>query len=190
MIIQGEFTFPGPRETVWDLLHDPGVLSKALPGAQRLTGAGNDKFEGIMVVGVGPVTAGEFSVSVALTDQTRPEHFGMQVEGKGAVGFARGQARVELAEAPEGGTTMRYHADLQIGGKIAGLGQRVLDSASRTMTRQGLEALKRELERRLTAAPAGEAPTAQGGRRALLHFVAVAAILLVALMFTCRIVFS
>ena len=186
MIVEGEFTFQGPRETVWDLLHDPAVLAKALPGARELLRTGEDKFQGVMVVGVGPVTAGEFSVTVALGDQTRPERFSMQVEGKGAIGFARGSARVELGEPPEGGTQMRYRADLQIGGKIAGVGQRVIDSAARTITRQGLEALNREMESRLVGS--GAAANVGPRRVRVGHWVAGALVLLAALLFTCGVV--
>lgn len=190
MIVEGEFTFQGPRETVWDLLHDPAVLAKVLPGARQLLRTGEDKFQGVMVVGVGPVTAGEFSVMVALGDQTRPERFSMQVEGKGAIGFARGSARVELTDPPGagagGGTLMRYRADLQIGGKIAGVGQRVIDSAARTITRQGLEALNREMESRLVGS--GAAANVGPRRVRVGHWVAGALALLAALLFTCGVV--
>jgi uncharacterized protein len=149
MIVAGRFEFAGPRATVWELLQDPAVLVKALPGARTLERHGTDRFDGIMRVGVGPVTAAEFTVTVTLTDKVAPERFAMQVEGKGTLGFTRGTAEVELAEQPAGGTTMNYHADVQIGGKIAGVGQRLLDQAAKLMTRQGLEAVNRELRARL-----------------------------------------
>lgn len=149
MIVEGQFTFAGPRQAVWDLLQDPEVLAKALPGAKTLSRTAADRFEGVMRVGLGPVTAGEFTVTVVLQDKIAPERFAMQVDGKGGIGFARGTASVQLADAAGGGTLMKYRADLQIGGKIAGVGQRVLDSAARTMTKQGLEAVNRELTARL-----------------------------------------
>lgn len=155
MMVEGEFTFQGPREIVWNLLQDPEVLAKALPGTKTLTRTAEGRFEGAMQVGVGPVTAGEFSVTVVLKDPVPPERFSMQVDGKGGIGFTRGTAQVELLAIDGGGTVMKYRADLQIGGKIAGVGQRVLDSAARAMTKQGLEAVNRELQSRLIgAAPA------------------------------------
>jgi hypothetical protein len=192
MIIEGEFTFQGPRETVWELLQDPAVLVKALPGARELTRAAEDHFEGVMNVGVGPVTAGEFAVTVTLSDKNRPAGFSMRVEGKGAVGFARGNARVELVEPDGGGTVMRYRADLQIGGKIAGVGQRVIDSAARVMTRQGLEALNRELMSRLAVGTEAAAAAARPGMRVAaglrpVHWIAAALVLLAAVLFTCGI---
>ncbi|MDQ3388730.1 MAG: carbon monoxide dehydrogenase subunit G [Gemmatimonadota bacterium] len=151
MIVDGEFIFQGPRETVWDLLQDPEVLIKSLPGARSLTRTGENRYEGTMRVGVGPVTAAEWTVQITLLDLVPPESYLMQVDSKGALGFTRGGARVELFEVEGGRTRMHYRADLQIGGKVAGVGQRLLDQVSKLMTRQGLDALNRELEARLAA---------------------------------------
>ena len=101
-----------------------------------------------MAVGVGPITAAEFDLVITLADQKRPESYTMNIDGKGRFGFTRGSARVDL-EPEADHTMMRYRADLQVGGKIAGLGQRLLDSVSRMLMRQGLEALQRELSARL-----------------------------------------
>lgn len=150
MIIEGQFTFAGPRPTVYALLQDPDVLVKTLPGAKSLTRTGPDRFEGVMAVGVGPVTAADFTVAMELHDQAPPERFAVRVEGQGTLGFARGAATIALEEASEGqATVMRYRAELQVGGKIASVGQRLLDSASRMMTKLSLHALARELEARL-----------------------------------------
>ncbi len=195
MIIEGEFRFQGPRHLVWDLLQDPAVLVKALPGARELDRAGDDRFQGVMDVAVGPVNAGRFTVSVALSEKQPPATFATAVEATSSIGFARGHARVELSEAEGGATLMRYRADLQIGGKIAGVGQRVMDSAARLMTRQGLEALNRELVSRLAAgtAAAGQASQAPGAagvasRIRPLHWVAGVLLLLAAMFFTCGVV--
>ena len=148
MIVDGEHTFPGPRETVWELLQDPDVLAKAMPGARRVVRTGDGTYEGVIRIGVGPVTAAEWSLNVALKDREPPASYVMQVDSKGALGFTRGNATVNLDEV-EGGTRMRYHADLSVGGKVAGVGQRLLDQVAKMLTRQGLEALSKELERRL-----------------------------------------
>ena len=148
MIVDGEHTFPGPRQTVWNLLQDPEVLAKAMPGARKLHLTGDGTYEGVIRIGVGPVTAAEWSLNVALKDRVEPESYIMQVDGKGALGFTRGSATVNLDEV-EGGTRMRYHADLAVGGKVAGVGQRLLDQVARMVTKQGLDALNKELEARL-----------------------------------------
>jgi carbon monoxide dehydrogenase subunit G len=155
MNLSGTFTFEGPRAAVWDLLQDPVVLAKALPGTERLALTADDRFEGVMKVSVGPVTAAKFDVVVTLKDKIQPHRFAMQIDGKGAVGFTRGTAQVELTEQPEGSTLMTYTSDVQIGGRIASVGQRLIESVSRMMMRQALDALARELRARLD----GSVPT-------------------------------
>lgn len=157
MIVNGEHTFAAPRETVWTLLQDPEVLAKAMPGARRLERTGDGRYEGVIRIGVGPVTAAEWALQVELRDLLPPESYTMLVDSRGALGFTRGTARVELLEEP-GGTRMRYQADLQVGGKVAGVGQRLLDQVAKMMTRQGLEALSREMEARLADAPGSGEP--------------------------------
>jgi uncharacterized protein len=151
MILNGTFTFNGPRQKVWDLLQDPDVLAKALPGTERLTMSGPDRYEGIMKVSIGPMTAAKFDVTVALGNKQPPERFTMQIDGKGAVGFARGTASVALQDQADGGTAMEYTSDVQVGGRIASVGQRLIESVSRMMMRQALESLDRELRSRIEA---------------------------------------
>jgi len=151
MILDGEFTFRAPRRNVWVLLQDPDVMVKAMPGAQRLVATGDGTYEGTIRIGVGPVTAAQWTLTVALHDREEPATYGMKVESKGPLGFTRGSASVELLDEP-GGTRMKYRADMQIGGKVAGIGQRLLDQVARMLTRQGLEALSREMEARLSLA--------------------------------------
>jgi carbon monoxide dehydrogenase subunit G len=151
MIVEGEYTFKGPRQTVWDLLQDPEVLAKAMPGAKDLRQVGEDQYEGAMQVALGPITAAKFSLSVILSDKVPPERYAMEISGKGPVGYTRGTAHVELAEQDAENTRMSYRANLQIGGKVAAVGQRLLDSVGKMLTRKGLEALSDELEKRLAS---------------------------------------
>ena len=153
MNLNGTFSFQGPRAVVWDLLQDPVVLAKALPGAERLAMTSEDRFEGVMKANVGPVTAAKFDVVVTLTDKIPPHTFAMHIDGKGPVGFTRGTAHVELEEQADGGTLMKYSSDVQVGGRIAAVGQRLLESVSKMMMRQALDALARELHARLGRTP-------------------------------------
>jgi len=148
VVLEGSFVFAGPRSAVWDLLQDPAVLGTALPGAMRLERTGDGHYDGLMKVGIGPVTAAEFSVRVTLRDREPPARYGMIVEGKGSFGFTRGTAQVTLADH-QNGTEMTYRAEVQVGGTIAGVGQRLLDSVARRMTKQGLESLNKALAARL-----------------------------------------
>ncbi len=149
MILNGSYTFNGPRQRVWELLQDPEVLAKALPGTERLVLTSEDRYEGVMKVSVGPVTAARFDVSVLLTERDPPRRFVMRIDGKGGVGFTRGTATIELREESAMSTALQYDANVQVGGKIAAVGQRMLEQVGKMMSRQALEALERELRTRL-----------------------------------------
>jgi carbon monoxide dehydrogenase subunit G len=150
MNLNGTFVFNGPRATVYELLQDPAVLVKALPGAKTLTRTGEDRYEGTMKVSIGPVTATEFAMSVTLSDKVPPTSFHLQIEGKGAAGFTRGTAAIALADAPDhAGTLMTYSSDVHVGGRIASVGQRLVESVGKMMMKQALEALNKALAARL-----------------------------------------
>jgi len=153
MIVEGTYTFPGPREVVWTLLLDPDVLAKTMPGTTSIARVSEDRYEGKMGVGIGPITAAEFDVVITMTEKVVPERYRMQIEGRGRFGFTRGNAAVRLT-ADGNSTIMHYEADMMVGGKIAAVGQRLLDSVSRMMLKQGLEAMSAELGRRLGKDPA------------------------------------
>lgn len=150
MTLTGTFTFAGPRAVVWTLLQDPAVLAKTLPGAQKLTQIGDGQYQGVMKMSIGPVTAAEFTVNVTMVDRLEPSHFGMQIDGKGGVGFVKGSATVDLAEAPDG-TRMSYTSDVLVGGRIAAVGQRLIESVSRMMMGKALDALNQEITERVRA---------------------------------------
>lgn len=153
MIVEGTHLFPGPRDVVWALLLDPDVLAKTMPGTATIVRSGDNRYEGTMAMGIGPISAATFDVAISMTDRVEPERYSMQIDGRGKFGFTRGSATVSLV--PEGnGTRMHYQADLMVGGKIAAIGQRLLDSVSKLMLRQGLDAMTRELERRLAGGTA------------------------------------
>jgi uncharacterized protein len=149
MVLSGTFTFDGPRARVWELLQDPAVLAKALPGTKTLTQVGEDRYQGVMKVSVGPVNAAEFAMNVELKDKVAPEKFALVIDGKGSVGFTKGTATIALDEQPGPVTVMNYTSDVQVGGKIAAVGQRLLESVGKMMTKQALEALNKELKSRL-----------------------------------------
>lgn len=150
MNIDNEYTFSGPRGRVWDLLQDPEVLAKAMPGTERLEKISDTRYEGNIRVGVGPVS-GTFLLSIELKDINPKESYAMDITAKGATGFVNGKAEVILADQGDQATTMQYHATLQIGGKLAIVGQRLLDTVGKTMIKQGLESLNKELEKRLSS---------------------------------------
>lgn len=149
MKIEGDYEFDAPRAAVYEALLDPAVLAKALPGTERLERVEEGLYRGRMKVAVGPVSAGGYDVTVRIVDPEPPQRYGMEIDGRGGLGFARGTARVELSEAGPGRTRMTYVSDLQIGGKVAGIGQRLIDNVAKTMTARGLEALGAEIRARV-----------------------------------------
>jgi hypothetical protein len=151
MKIDGEHVFHGPRQEVWDLIRDPEALAKALPGTETLNKLSESEYEGTMNVRIGPI-AGVFSGKVMISP---PESCTLTAEGKGAQGFAKGVGRVQLADQGDGTTLMQYDGDVQIGGKLASVGQRSLDSVSKSMIRQGLLTLDQALEARMAASAEG-----------------------------------
>ena len=189
MLLESEFTFDVPPEVVYDGLLDPGILASALPGTDRLDLTGEDRYEGEMEASVGPVTAARFSVVVELKEKVRPESFDMHVDGKGKAGFVSGVAKVAFEEK-DGGTLMKYRADLQVGGRVASVGQRMLESVGKMMSKQGLEAVSRSLMERQApvAVGAGADPTvtsparSPATRKARLRLFLVVAILITLVM--------
>lgn len=154
MELKGEYIFDGPREKVWELVRDPDVLATALPGTQSLEQISENEYAGKMHVRIGPV-AGVFAGRLVVSDEVPPESYTLSVDGKGAPGFGKGTGHVQLMEHEEGKTLLKYEGDMQVGGKIASVGQRLIDSASRSMIGQGLESLNNALKARMKAEAEG-----------------------------------
>jgi len=159
MELAGEYVFDGPREDVWEMMRDPAVLATALPGTQSLDQVDENEYAGKMHVRVGPV-AGVFSGRVLISDEVPPESYILSVEGRGGPGFGKGSGRVQLIDRGDGKTLMKYEGELQIGGKLASVGQRLIESVSKSLLRQGLESLNQALQTRL----AGEGEGVVEGR--------------------------
>jgi uncharacterized protein len=134
MKIEGSHDVSAPRQKVWDAFLDPEELRQAIPGCEKLDALGNDEYRAIMKVGIGPVK-GTFEGKVKLTDKQPPNTYRMAVEGSGGPGFVRGDTTITLSDIP-GGTRVAYSADVQIGGMIAGVGQRMLGGASKMLADQ------------------------------------------------------
>ncbi len=135
MEMSGEYRIPAPREEVWAALNDPEVLQKSIPGAESVNKIADDEFEAVAKAKVGPVSA-RFRGKVKLTDIDPPNGYTISGEGNGgAAGFAKGSARVTLTEA-EGGTLLAYTVNAQVGGKLAQIGQRFIDSTASRMSQE------------------------------------------------------
>lgn len=144
MQIEGEYVFNAPREVVYDLLQDPAALEKAMPGATTLTRISDTMFEASVVVKVGAI-GGTFGGTVSVQEAERPTHFMLVVEGKGGAGFLKGAGSVDLESTDEDHTLIRYTGETQVGGKIAQVGQRLIQTVARKMIGEGLKSLETQL---------------------------------------------
>ena len=156
MKLAGEYTFDGPRDEVWKLVRDPDVLSAALPGTQSLEQVSENVYQGEMNVRVGPV-GGAFMGRLTVSDELPPESFTMTVEGKGKPGFLNGSGHIQLIAQEDGRTLMKYDGEVQVGGRLASVGQRLLDTASKSIIGQALDTLNQALKARLAAKATGQA---------------------------------
>jgi carbon monoxide dehydrogenase subunit G len=134
MKLEGSHDIPAPRERVWAAFLDPETLRQAIPGCEKLDAMGNDEYKATMKIGVAAVK-GTFEGKVRLFDKNPPESYRMAVEGSGGPGFIRGETQITLSDATDG-TRVSYTADVQVGGLIAGVGQRMLGGVSKMMADQ------------------------------------------------------
>lgn len=162
MKLEGSYTFDAPRDLVWEMFLDPEVLARVMPGCQKLERVGQDEYEGKLKIKVGPVQ-GLFKGHVQLSDLEPPHTYTMAVKGKGPSGIVDGTGQVRLEQ--EGHKTiMYYRGDAKVSGKIASVGQRLMDSSAKAITKQSLENLDKQIQARQAAeaAPAEEAPAEEG----------------------------
>lgn len=134
MKLEGSYDMPVPRQRVWEAFLDPEQLRQAIPGCEKLEAIGNDEFKATMKIGVGAVK-GTFEGKVRLSDKKPPDSYRLAVEGSGGPGFIRGDTVITLSDA-DGGTRVSFSADVQVGGLIAGVGQRMLGGVSKMMADQ------------------------------------------------------
>jgi carbon monoxide dehydrogenase subunit G len=161
--VEGSYTFEAPREMTYDMLQDPEVLTKIIPGCEQLNKVGENEYEAALEISVGPIK-GKFKGKVLLSDLNRPESYKMEVNGTGQAGFVKGTGLVKL-EDQGASTLMNYEGDAQVGGRIASVGQRFVESAAKALIKQSLENVNQHVQAHQQAkvadAPAPEikAPT-------------------------------
>ncbi|KAB2883888.1 MAG: carbon monoxide dehydrogenase subunit G [Pseudorhodoplanes sp.] len=138
MTMSGEVQLPASREVVWTMLNDPEVLKASIPGCETLEKVSDTEFAAVAVNKIGPVKA-RFKGKVTLSDLDPPNSYRIFGQGDGGVaGFAKGGAAVTLAEK-DGGTLLTYNVEAQIGGKLAQLGQRLINGVAKKLADQFFE---------------------------------------------------
>ncbi|HEY0581376.1 MAG TPA: carbon monoxide dehydrogenase subunit G [Chloroflexota bacterium] len=139
MKVEGAYTFPGPPQQVWDLLLSPDSLRACIPGVESLTETSPDHWDAVMKVGVAAIK-GTYKGKVAIVDKQAPDNYTLQVEGSGGPGFVKGSAKIFLE--PDGDNTrVRVEGDGQVGGMLAGVGQRMLPGVAKMLMNQFFECL-------------------------------------------------
>lgn len=147
MKIEGEHVFKGPREAVWEMFYDPEILASALPGTQSLKQINKNEYEGTITLRIGPVS-GSFAGNLKITNDIPPESCTLIVDGKGAAGFLNGSGNVHFDDLGDGTTLMKYDGDVAVGGTLASVGQRMIDSVSKIIIKTGFGILDKALEKR------------------------------------------
>lgn len=147
MKLEGKYNFAAPQQIVWDMLQDPEVIGSIIPGSQGLEEVAENQFHAALIVKVGPIK-GKFEGSVELKDINAPDSYTMLIHGKGPAGHVDGEGFVRL-EHEDGTTTMHYTGDAKVGGKIAAIGQRLLDMTAKAITKQSLKMLAQKVEKRI-----------------------------------------
>lgn len=167
MEIRGEQNLTHPRETVWEALIDPEVLGACVPGCRSFDRVSENHYRAAMQAEVGPVRA-KFSVEIRITDPDPPRAYRLEGSAKAPVGFGRGHADVLLEEDGQGGTRLSYKAKLQLGGKLAQVGSRLLSGITRKIAAHFFQRLAEILDgkRRVGAAAAAGAGLGGLGRAA------------------------
>jgi carbon monoxide dehydrogenase subunit G len=131
--MKGEVVLPADRATVWARLNDAETLKASIPGCESLEKLSDTEMQAVAKIKIGPVSA-RFKGKVNLTDLDPPNGYRIAGQGDGGIaGFAKGGADVKLTDADGGGTKLSYDVDAQIGGKIAQLGGRLIDSTAKKL---------------------------------------------------------
>lgn len=150
MKLEGNHQFKVARERLFEALLDPEVLARTMPGCEQLERTGEHSFRGELSVAIGPVK-GKFRGTLELFQVDPPNGYHMVLNGQGPSGFMKGEGDITLAEA-DGGTLLTYALEAQVGGRMAAVGQRLMDSSTKVIAQQGLEGLAAQVEIEVPAA--------------------------------------
>jgi len=149
MKIEGTQELRAPRESVYAGLIDPEVLRRCIPGCESLEKIDEDTYAATLKAGIGAIK-GTFKGNVKLEDMRAPEHYRIVVEGKGGPGFVKGSGDFDLEEK-DGETLIKYAGEMQVGGTIAGVGQRMIQAAAKMMASRFFKALEVEAQAQTAA---------------------------------------
>lgn len=145
MKIAGQYELPAPPERVYELLLDPAALARSMPGCESLEPVAEDEYAMRMKMVLASMS-GLFQGKVRIADRNPPSSYRMIVEGTGKIGFMKGEGVLTLAPNSQA-TTVSYEGDVQVGGTIAAVGQRLIETTARMLIKRFFEKLSREAEK-------------------------------------------
>jgi len=155
--LDGSAVLSADPDKVWEVITDPAVLARTIPGCESLEQVGDDEYRMNVSVGVGAIR-GTYAGEVRLSDQQRPKSYVMHASGAGAPGQVRATVTINL-EPSDQGTTLTYSADAVVGGPVAGVGQRMITGVAKRMAGQFFSAIDDELMGAAVPVAAAAAPT-------------------------------
>ena len=153
MKVEASHLLSHPQEAVWEALFDTAVLARLMPGVQSFEQVSEDEFDAVVEVGV-PSVKGTYNLKITIEDKKPIDSYRLVGKGKGKQGWVKGAADLHLA-AEDGGTRVTGSADIQIGGRIAGVGQRVIEGVAKAMVGEVLQSLDAEMSGRAPAESPG-----------------------------------
>jgi carbon monoxide dehydrogenase subunit G len=162
--LEGAHEVEAARERVYQSLVNPEVLQRCIPGCEKLERTGENTFAATIRAGVGSIK-GLFNGTARLEDLREPEHLRIVVDGKGQPGFLKGSGNLDLEQGANG-TKVSYTADVQVGGTIASVGQRMIQGTAKMMATQFFTCLGAEAKTEV-----GEAPPKHGFFRTALRWI-------------------
>ena len=144
MEFKNRYVFNADREEVFDAMTDPEAVAACLPGCEGLEALGGNRYRATMTVGVAAIK-GRFQGTVELCDLDRPASYALRVEGRSSVGFAKGEARIEI-EASDSASQVEVRAKAQVGGPVARVGQRLLAGTAKMIADKFFSSLRARIE--------------------------------------------
>jgi carbon monoxide dehydrogenase subunit G len=164
MRIEGTQLVRASRQRVFKALIDPAVLRRCIPGCETLEQSAENAYAATLRTGVGSIK-GVFTGNVRLEEIVPPSHYKIIVDGKGQPGFVKGTGEMDLEEQ-DGSTLITYRGDLQVGGTIAGVGQRMIQGTAKMMAAQFFTSIEAEAQ-----ADVGQPPPKHGFFRTALRWL-------------------
>ena len=159
MDLTGEYRIPADKQRVWQALNDPAVLQAAIPNCESIEKLSDTEMRATVNAKVGPLKA-KFDGKVTLSNLDPPHSYTLSGEGQGAggVGFAKGSVDVKLAEGEDGATVLSYAVSAQVGGKLAQIGSRLIDSVAQQQAKLFFAAFVQQFDAQPAPAEAPAAP--------------------------------